>query len=107
MPNSDDIPAYTSDLIEWLDANVKTPTFPLTVNGAQGLSEDVVRRGCFQAGSRALVDQLIAWKQATEEAHGAAAQEDSESDPSQLRFPNIFGSDGELVERQSPVRVVD
>ncbi len=107
MASEEDIPVYTSDLIDWLEANVKTPTFPMTVRGAQGLDQDLVRVGCFQAGARGLVEQLVAWRQTTEENHGQAPKEDGTGDDAPLRFPSIFDSDGRVVEISPPVRVVD
>ena len=107
MASEEDIPVYTSDLIDWLEANVKSPTWPMTAKGASMLNEDMVRLGCFQAGARGLVDQLVAWRQLTEENHGQAPEEDSEGDDTSLRFPPIFDSDGNVVEIASPVRVVD
>ncbi len=107
MASEEDIPAYTSDLIDWLEVNVKSPTFPMTAKGAQTLDQDMVRLGCFQAGARGLVEQLIAWRGATEENHGQAPEKDSEGDGTALRFPHIYDSDGSVVEISSPVRVVD
>jgi hypothetical protein len=106
MANDDDIPVYSSDLIDWLKANVKTPTFPMTAKGAQGLDDATVRLGCFQAGACGLVEQLVAWRQATEENHGAEAPEDSEGDDAPLSYPEIFDSTGRVAEIKSPVRVV-
>ena len=107
MASDEDIPVYTSDLVDWLVDNVKPPTFPMTAKGAQTLDQDMVRLGCFQAGARGLVEQLVTWRQATEENHGQTPEEDSQGDDAAPRFPALFDSDGNVVEITSPVRVVN
>ena len=105
MAKEGDIPAYSSDLIDWLLKNIKAPSFPLTAKGARHFDEETVRLGCFQAGAFGLVEQLVAWRQATEENHGKT-EEDSAGIPAPLDVPTVFDGAGRVVTIKSPVRVV-
>jgi hypothetical protein len=105
VAKEDDIPVYSSDLIDFLMEHVRAPKFPTTQKALLVLSEGKLRALSHQAGARELVEWLHAWRAETEAAHGAP-ETDDQDDPTQLTFPEIFGTDGKVAEIQSPVRMV-
>jgi len=55
----DKLPRYTAELITELDEAIPYTDFPHTLEGIADLSERAIRRLAFQAGQRALVDDLL------------------------------------------------
>lgn len=60
MVNEDKLPRTAYELIELLAGTVAVPEFPQHVHGWVGMDDARVRLLAFQAGARALVDQLVA-----------------------------------------------
>lgn len=84
------LPRYSTELIEWLDANVGKPQFPQTQHQIALLDEKVIRQGCFMAGQRHLVDELVALMRETDDA-----ETDSEEAADDDLGSVILGADGE------------
>jgi hypothetical protein len=95
----EDIPRYSYDLIDQLDALVKKPTFPLTAREIGALNQDVIRIAAFQAGQRSLVEMLINAKAEIEEekAHARSGTDtpDTPTEPEEdSGLGQVLGPDG-------------
>jgi len=55
----DKLPRFTAELIYELDEAIPYTSFPHTQEGIADLSERAIRRLAFQAGQRALIDDLL------------------------------------------------
>ena len=110
MAEDDKLPRYSYDLITLLAEEIGSPTFPNTANGFAGLTEDVLRRAAFTAGARSVVEHLLTWRDEEEEAERDGDTEgasDGLHDRPEVRFPRVFGSDGEVREVTSPVTLAE
>jgi len=87
MSSEDKFPRLSKDLLEWLDEYTARPSFPLTPVGVKQFNEEDIRLGCFQAGARNLVDQLMAWHAESE----GADDTNSDSDAPEITFDSVFG----------------
>lgn len=94
MPN---IPQYSIKLIELLDESTRRPKFPETAQQIALLDESVIRQGCYLAGRRAIVDELILALQ-EDNADADDSNEETASGAPALGGV-ILGADGE--ERES------
>lgn len=81
------MPRLSTELIDWLDEYTARPSFPSTPLGAMGLTDETIRLGCFQAGARNVVDQLIAWRDETE-----GRNEGSDDTPARHVFETVLGN---------------
>lgn len=88
------IPKYSKQLIEHLDAEVPYPELPKTQGGWASLSDGEIRRGAYLSGYRALVDDLMAALE--EDNHGAEAPDGTESG---------MGYGDELYQDMAPARL--
>lgn len=104
MDDQDKFPRLSSDLVDWLDEFVETPTFPLTPTGCRAFNEELVRLGSFQAGARNLVNQLIAWRAELEDNN---AEDDSDDSQARLPFPRVLGDGTSVDEDLLGVRMVE
>jgi hypothetical protein len=102
MDDDGKFPRLASDLVDWLDEFTARPEFPMTPTGAQHLDDATVRLGCFQAGARNLVDQLVAWRKELE----APDEGDSGDDPAQYTFEEVLGGGGRLDQTEIDATMV-
>lgn len=100
---SDDrrIPRFSADLVEYLDGAISDPELPNTAAGFSGMNEATLRQLAFTKGARALVDFLVSWVEAEEDDDTDEAVDDE----SVIRFPQVFGTDGEVREIEPPLSV--
>jgi hypothetical protein len=100
-PEADEaVPRYSFDLIAWLDRNIDSPEMPLTSEGFGAFDGAAARQAAFTAGARALVNQLIDWRD--EEYSG---EDDDIADGTDARFASILREDGVVPTRTSSVSV--
>lgn len=86
------IPQYSIKLIELLDETTPRPKFPETAQQIALLDESVIRQGCYLAGRRAIVDELI---QALQEDNTDADDSNEEPAGEGSLGGVILGADGE------------
>jgi hypothetical protein len=67
---SDKIPRFSYDLIDLLDKETPAVEIPMTQRSWGQMSESTLRELAFVAGMRAMVDQLVAWKEEIENEQG-------------------------------------
>lgn len=95
-------PRLASDLVDWLDEFVSKPEFPMSPQGVQHLDDETIRLGCFQAGARNLVDQLITWRAELEESN-----EEGDSVQPEFTFDTVFTGSRNLDQTEVGVHLDD
>lgn len=95
----EDIPRYSYDLIDELDRDTPKVTLPIVASHWHALDENAMRMAAFQAGRRAIVDELVAARTEIEETKaderaGTDIARDFSQD-SDYGLGQVLGPDGE------------
>ena len=108
MSDDDRFPRYSYDLVDFLDAEIHRPTFPVSANAFANMDAAAVRSAAFTAGARSVVDMLVAWREEEiedAEAINTTVGTDAVHDDAGGAFPRIFDADGSVRGVISSLRV--